>query len=68
MPLKRPTTRAACRGLVFGGGITPDLTAPPYFEAPKIIKKMGIFMLIILFSKFIFSLPGLANSLPSQVK
>ena len=38
----------ACRGVVFGGGITldltapgvtPDLTAPPYFEVPRIIEK-----------------------------
>ena len=48
MPLKRPTTRAARRGLVFDGGITPDLTAPvvtpdliapPYFETPQNYRK-----------------------------
>ena len=52
----------ACRGVVFGGGITPDITAPgvtpdltappkiltaqPYFEAPQNYRKMFFYAYI----------------------
>ena len=30
-----------CRGLVFGGGITPDFTAQSYFEAPQNYRRIS---------------------------
>ena len=61
--------------MVFGGGITPDLTAPgvtpdltapTYFQAPQNYGKMFFFMFPVLFSKFPTS--GKLPTAPGKIK
>ena len=50
-------TPVACRGVVFGGGISPDLTAPPYH-----------YILIYMYIYHTLSIIAQVNSLPPLLK